>query len=76
MGGPYYFGNELSALDIYSAAVIDVFALLPDDQCPMRPKLRAAFAPLGDEVADVMPPSLLAHRDLMHARHMPLPVAL
>jgi glutathione S-transferase len=75
-GGPYYFGDQLCALDIYSTAVVDVFMLLPDEQCPMRPKLRAAFESLRDEVGDVMPPSLLVHRDLMHERHMPLPIAL
>lgn len=75
-GGPYYFGDQLSALDVYSAAVVDVFVPLPDEQCPMRPKFRAAFESLRDAVADVMPPSLLAHRDLMHERHMPLPMLL
>ena len=74
--GPYYFGGVLTALDIYSAAVVDMFAPLPHEQCPMRPKLRVAFESLHEELAAVLPASLVTHRDLMHARHMPLPIAL
>lgn len=70
--GPYYFGASLSALDIYSVAVIDALAILPDVDCPMKPSRRSAFLAMGAGV-DV-PPRLIEHRDMIHARHIPLPL--
>lgn len=70
--GPYYLGASISALDVYSVAVIDALALLPDDQCPMKPSRRNAFLAMGAGV-DV-PPELVVHRDMMHAHHIPLPL--
>jgi glutathione S-transferase len=73
-GGPYYFGSKLSALDVYSAAAMDTLAPLPHAQCPMHPKTRAALEARRDAAADSVPASLLQHRDMMHAVHMPLPI--
>jgi glutathione S-transferase len=75
-GGPYYFGSELTALDIYSAAALDTLLPLPHDQCPMHPRSRAAFEARGEEFRAAVAPRLVAHRDLMHQRHMPLPIVL
>jgi hypothetical protein len=73
-GGPYYFGDELTALDVYSTSAIDALALLPEGDCPMDARSRAAFQTMGDGI-DV-PASLTAHRDLMHDRHIPLPLEI
>jgi glutathione S-transferase len=72
-GGPYYFGARPSAVDIYSAAAMDTLAPLSAADCPMHPRTRAALEARRD-AAPAPPASLLAHRDLMHRQHMPLPV--
>lgn len=75
-GGPYYFGPQLTALDIYSATVLDTLSPLPEADCPMHPRLRQAFESQRDEVQGVLPQALIAHRDMMHQRHIPLPLSL
>lgn len=72
--GPYYLGSTLSALDVYCAAALDSMAPLPHEQCPMHPRTRAALESRRDTSAHVLPARLLAHRDMMHARHMTLPI--
>ena len=73
-GGPYYFGAAPCALDIYSAAAMDTLSPLPPEQCPMHPKTRAALEARRDAAPDPLPAGLLAHRDLMHQLHIPLPM--
>lgn len=70
--GPYYLGASICALDIYSVAVIDALAILPDVDCPMKPSRRSAFLAMGAGVN--VPAALVAHRDMMHAHHIPLPL--
>lgn len=73
--GDYYLG-ELSAVDIYSAAFMGLFAPLPDAQCRMHPGARAAFEWLDPETRAALDPALLAHRDRIYARHLELPLSL
>jgi aryl-alcohol dehydrogenase-like predicted oxidoreductase len=54
----------------------DAVLPLPQEQCPMHPKFRAAFESRGDELLEAVPPSLREHRDMMHQAHMPLPMSL
>jgi glutathione S-transferase len=75
-GHTYFMGERLSALDVYCAASLDTLAPLPPEQCPMHPVPRAAFEWLHEQLRDDLPPALLEHRDMMHARHMPLPMEL
>ena len=75
-GGLYYFGEQMTALDIYCAAAMNIFAPLPHEQCPMHPVARTAFEWLHRETAAALPPALIAHRDFMHERHLGLPVQL
>ena len=75
-GKPYYLGDTLSALDVYSAAFMAMFKPLPEWQCAMDPGTRAAFEWLDDETRAALDPILLAHRDLMYARHLELPLSL
>lgn len=72
--GPYYFGSSLSAVDIYSAAAVDTLSPLPHAQWPMHPRTRAALEARRDSTSEAVSASLLEHRDLMHSRHMPLPI--
>jgi glutathione S-transferase len=74
--GPYYFGDVLTAVDVYSAAFMALFAPLPEAQCAMEPWARAAFEYLDDETRAALDPILLEHRDRMYARHLETPLSL
>ena len=75
-GSDYYVGNTLTAVDLYAAAVCALFAPLPHEQCAMKPDTRAAFETLNEPTREALAPSLLAHRDMMYARHLELPLCL
>lgn len=74
--GPYYFGDTLNAVDVYSAAFMALFKPLPEAQCAMEPWGRAAFEYLDDATRAALDPALLAHRDMMYARHLETPLSL
>jgi glutathione S-transferase len=75
-GGAYYYGAEPCALDIYSAATLDALLPLPHELCPMHPKLRSGFESQRELAGELTSPALIEHRDMMHERHMPLPMQL
>jgi glutathione S-transferase len=74
-GREHYFGEQVTALDVYSAAAVNIFELMPESDCPMLPLIRTAFASMLDEVATV-PRALVAHRDRMYGRYLELPIVL
>ena len=61
--GPYYAGSKVGALDLYSAATLNILVALPDSLCPIPAPLRAAFDWLGQTLAEAISPALLEHRD-------------
>jgi glutathione S-transferase len=69
---PYYFGEFVTALDVYSAAAMNILDPLPEDQCAILPPIRAAFESMKDLLA--VPPALVAHRARMYERHLELPI--
>lgn len=71
--GPYYFGDTLTAVDVYSAAVMNILDPPPDDVCPILPPIRHAFESMRS-VLGALPPALLAHRERMYARHLEWPI--
>ena len=75
-GKAYYLGDGLSAVDIYSAVFMAFFHPLPEEQCAMHPNARAALELMDDETRAALDPILIAHRDMMYARHLELPLAL
>jgi glutathione S-transferase len=75
-GSRYYSGDTCTAVDVYSATVMALFAPLPQEQCAMDPFTRAAFETLDDDTRAALDPVLLEHRDAMYARHLKLPLAL
>ena len=75
-GADYYCGEALTALDIYSAAFMALFAPLPQAQCAMHPGTRAVFETLSPAVQAALTPELLAHRDRIYERHLELPLQL
>jgi glutathione S-transferase len=71
-GKPYFFGERLTALDIYSAAAINILDPLPEEQCSIMPPIRQAFESMKSQLA--VPPALIAHRARMYERHLELPI--
>ncbi|NRA35739.1 MAG: hypothetical protein HRU17_20635, partial [Polyangiaceae bacterium] len=57
-GGPYYFGGELTALDVCSSAVIGAQVPLPEEWCPMHTKTRSAFEAQKSEALALLSLSL------------------
>lgn len=75
-GSPYYLGNSLSAVDVYSATFMALLAPLPQAQCAMDPATRHAFETMDEPTRAALDPVLLAHRDMMYAQHLALPLSL
>ncbi len=71
----YYFGSAITALDIYSAAAMNLLVPLPDDKCPIFPALREAFESTRKEFG-APPEELVSHRDRLYERHLELPIVL
>ena len=53
-----------------------LLAPLPQAQCAMDPATRAAFETVDDSTRAALDPALLAHRDMMYAQHLALPLSL
>jgi glutathione S-transferase len=75
-GHHFYLGEKPTALDFYSAAVVDSLVMLPQELCAARPVFRAALTWAKSELADAIPAVLVEHRDHLHATHWPLPLEL
>ncbi|GAC1651673.1 MAG: hypothetical protein NVS9B15_12000 [Acidobacteriaceae bacterium] len=75
-GSRYYIGNTLTALDIYSATITALFAPLEPEQCAMDNATRVAFETRDAHTEAALDPILFAHRDMMYAQWLELPLAL
>ncbi len=75
-GSRYYLGGSLTAVDVYSAAAMALFKPLPPEQCAMRDSTRVAMETLNEATAAALDPILIAHRDMMYAEHLALPLSL
>lgn len=75
-GSPFYLGESLSALDIYSATIMALFKPLPQEQCPMAEQLRPAFESIDEVAKKALDPILLEHRDFVYDRFLELPLSL
>jgi glutathione S-transferase len=75
-GSDYFVGAGLTAADVYAATAIALFKPLPQEVCEMVPATRAAFEALDEPTAAALDPALLAHRDMMYARHLAMPLSL
>ena len=72
-GGPYFFGERLTALDFYSAAALGMLVPLPDSIRPIAPMMRPVLERLDDDLAAAITPALRAHRDRIAPRWFALP---
>lgn len=73
-GADYLFGHVLSATDLHWACFSQMVAPLPQAVNPMPEYLRPLYATIEPEVADVIDPILIAHRDHIYERHIGLPL--
>ena len=75
-GSRYYLGQELTAVDIYSATFMALLQPLPQEVCAMDALTRSAFEfrdPRTDAALDEV---LLAHRQMIYRDHLVLPLSL
>ncbi len=75
-GSAYYVGDQLGAVDIYSATFMALLRPLPPEQCAIVEPMRAAFEWSDPSTAAALDPILLEHRDLVYAHHLELPLSL
>lgn len=75
-GSRYYLGNEMTAVDVYSATFMGLFRPLPEEQCRMDAATRAAFESRDAEIDAALDPILIDHRDMMYAERLELPLSL
>jgi glutathione S-transferase len=75
-GSDYFVNDALTAADVYAATAVALFKPLPQEVCEMNPATRAAFEALDPPTAAALDPVLFAHRDMMYARHLALPLRL
>jgi glutathione S-transferase len=71
----FFFDDRPSALDVYVASAVNIFVVPKEDECAMWPPIRAAFESMRGILAEP-PPSLVALRDRMYERHLPLPIEI
>jgi glutathione S-transferase len=76
-GGTYLLGEQLTAIDIYLATFLNPLLGDAEIACPaMVPAVRPAWAYLHEQVGDVVPAALAAHRARMYERHLPWPIPI
>lgn len=75
-GHRYLMGASLTALDIYWATFCNLLSPLPPDRMAMAPAVATMFTSTDPVVAQILTEGLLAHRDLVYAEHLVLPVVL
>jgi glutathione S-transferase len=73
-GHEYLLGAAPTALDIHCAVSLAPLTPMSEADCPMPAVVRRAFETIDDDVSAGVTDALLAHRALMYARHLPLPV--
>jgi glutathione S-transferase len=76
LGSRYYLGQTLTAVDVYSAAVMALFAPLPHEHCEMDPATRATFDTRDAPTLAALDSILIEHRDMMYSQHLELPLSL
>ena len=73
-GREYLVGDALSAVDLYWATFAALLQPLPAEVNPMPDFLRASYGGRTPAVEAALDEALLAHRDKIYERHLPLPL--
>ncbi len=75
-GSRYFIGEAISGLDIYWAIFSNLVQPLGPEDCPMDDGIRYVFSHGLEEMPEVADLALLiAHRDMMFAEHLLLPMS-
>ena len=75
-GHKFMIGEQLTALDFYWATFCALMKPLPPEDCQIMDVLRAAFEFPNPAVDNYLDPVLVAHRDMMYAEYLGLPMVL
>jgi len=73
-GHRFFFGNALSALDIYWATFLGLIDPLPEEQCPMASFFRPLYTNTHPVVRAALSARLIAHREFIYREFLELPV--
>jgi len=73
-GSRYLFGEALSVADLTWATFAALVRPLPPELCPMPAQTRAVYESRDPTVEAALDPRLLAHRDFVYERYLPLPL--
>ena len=75
-GSKFFIGNQLTALDIYSAAFTALIKPLPDELCPMPASFRATYTNTNAVLQAAVSPILFEHQDFIYNEYLELPIDL
>lgn len=75
-GNEFYLGEEMTAVDVYAATSMAVFAPLPQEECRMGEAVRRAFESRTPGIEAALDDILLDHRDMMYRRFLERPLSL
>lgn len=75
-GSRFYIGQQLSALDIYSAAFTALIKPLPHELCPMPKAIRTMYVNTDPVLDAAVQPILIEHRDFIYHEYLKLPIDL
>ena len=73
-GHRFFFGNRLSALDIYWATFLGLIEPLPEELCPMASFFRPLYTNHHPVIRAALSARLIAHRDCIYREFLELPV--
>jgi glutathione S-transferase len=73
-GSRYLIGDALSVADLTWATFAVLVRPLPPDVCPMPAQTRAMYEIKHPALEAALDPALVAHRDFVYERHLPLPL--
>ncbi len=73
-GARFFVGDDISALDIYWTAFMNVLDPLPDALCPMPADRRAMFTASDPQIRAALEPVLTEHRDRVFAEYFRSPM--
>jgi glutathione S-transferase len=75
-GSTFFIGTQLSALDIYWAAMAALIQPLPHELCPMPQPFRKTYTNTDPVIQAAVTPLLMEHRDFIYREYLELPIDL
>jgi len=74
--GPCFFGDRLTALDIYWATMANLLTPLDEDLLPMSGYMRKVYTSRNERLLEALTPALREHQQRIYQDHLELPVPL